>query len=249
MNTEYPFRKVGFLDTNSLHFISLYMSYAEKEHLYPFESDATEATEAIGIAKGRLQETQGQLRESLLDGLEIISWMKTNGAKVEYSPMTRLELLTGRLRGRALQAAATEGIPDRMWNHFWADEEEIYKRLTPKDLEDTYAGIDSLEAVLTGAGIEVSVDVERARDVLELANVISERVYVQAVDCVIYASAVVARADHLITRDSYLRKTVNRIRTGSEKTEKEIQERIVKVIGDPSIGLPDGIAPKKLNSE
>ena len=54
-------------------------------------------------------------------------------------------------------------------------------------------------------------------------------VYLGFADSVIYASALVAEADYLVTFDKHLKKTVNRIRTGSRAYE-EIRKRLLTVM-------------------
>lgn len=193
-------RRVVFLDTNTLHHMHLYLTHASNESLYPFCPNDGTADEA----KARLRTlTPKKLRESLGKGLEVIAELSASDFQVEYSPVSELELIAGRARGRAIETAAKEGIPDRMWTRF--RDEEVGSRLNKEDLEEIGAGIVSLSASLEKAGMSVTVnDPGRTRDVFTLARNIGSLVYLGFADSVIYASALVAEADYLMTFDKYL---------------------------------------------
>lgn len=254
MNGSYVYQKAAFLDTNALHFVSLYVRYAREEGLYPFIDVGENENDTICEARSHIQSLGGvkqsstkRLRDSLGDGLSAVAWMKKNDVRLEYSPITKLELMTGRLRGRALEVAAGERIPDRMWSYFWADEEQIADRLDPTDLRETEERVEEISAILAKIGIVASVDTERARDVLDLAQQIAGIVYIQAIDCIIFASTLVARADYLITSDGYFRRTVNRIRSEPEEGRyKRLYERVRELTSDDKVVLPEAWQPKRL---
>lgn len=235
-------RRVVFLDTNTLHHMHLYLTHASNESLYPFCPNDGTADEA----KARLRTlTPKKLRESLGKGLEVIAELSASDFQVEYSPVSELELIAGRARGRAIETAAKEGIPDRMWTRF--RDEEVGSRLNKEDLEEIGAGIVSLSASLEKAGMSVTVnDPGRTRDVFTLARNIGSLVYLGFADSVIYASALVAEADYLMTFDKYLKKTVNRIRTGSPDVRKRlltVMEKII-LVDAKNVTLP--VATKRL---
>ena len=233
-------RKVAFLDTNVLHFISLYLRQAKIHSLFPLTGE-------IAPTNNYLDEvTDGKLRESLNKGLDTILFLSDGDFRVEYSPVSELELMAGRAKGRALEKAAQEGIPDRMWTRF--HDNEIAARLVPADLTDIRAGVDDLGSALKEAGIDATVsDSRRTRDVLNVAMQVAALVYMSVMDSIIYASALVAEADHLISDDNYLSTTANRIRTGQSpfpevrrQLEGHIEEILLKERG--SFTLPK--APK-----
>ena len=214
-------RRVVFLDTNALHHVHLYLTHARSESLYPFCPNGGNADEA----KARLRTvTPKKLKESLDKGLKVIADLSTSDFQVEYSPVSELELIAGRARGRAIVAAAKEGIPDRMWMPF--HDEEISTRLNMDDLADVGAGVAALSASLDEAGVQATVSSPaRISDVFDLAKGIGSLVYIGFADSVIYASALVAEADYLITFDSYLGSTANRIKTGQPPYD-EIRKRL-----------------------
>ena len=230
------YRKVAFLDTNALHFVDLYLKRAEIACIYPFVDDAVENDNAIDEAKTWLGSvSEEKFKEALGHGLNVLSWISKEDLSVEYSPLTELELMTGRLKGRALQDAAAEGIPDRMWGRF--PEDEIAARLALKDFQEVRTAVDGLGVALENLEIEVAVSAEHATDVMNLAKRVAGLVYMGAMDCVIYSHALVAQADYLITNDRYLRNTVNRIR--SKTSHREINARLREIVGRTTATLGD----------
>ena len=235
-------RQVVFLDTNALHYMHLYLTHAYKEDLYPFcpnDGAADEARQHLRTV------ASGSLRGSLSKGLEAIVDLSRTDSQVEYSPVSELELIAGRARGRAIEKTAREGIPDRMWTRFHG--EEISARLNTEDLVEIGTKIASLSTMLDEAGVQATVsDPDRISDVFDLAKRIGGLVYVGFADSVIYASALVAGADYLITFDDYLGKTVNRIRTGPPPYD-DIKKRLRTVVGEilladvASVTLPEAI--------
>ena len=235
-------QRVVFLDTNTLHHMHLYLTHATSEGLYPFcPNDGT-----VDKAKASLRTlTPKKLSESLDRGLEVIADLSASDFQVEFSPVSELELIAGRARGRAIETAAKEGIPDRMWTRFRDD--EVGSRLSTEDLAEIGSGIESLSASLEKAGMSVTVnDPGRTRDIFALARNIGSLVYLGFADSVIYASALVAEADYLMTFDKYLKKTVNRIRTGSPDVRKRlltVMENIT-LVDAKKVTLP--VATKRL---
>ena len=154
MDTGY--RKVAFLDTNALHFVDLYLKQARGAGLYPFIDDKMDVDNAITEAKTRLGSmSEKNLRKSLGHGLDILAWIVRERIRVEYSPLSELELMTGRLRGKALLHAAEEGVPDRLWGRIRDD--EIADRLAPDDFHEVKTTVDQLGAALKNGSPQTGV--------------------------------------------------------------------------------------------
>ena len=202
---------MAFLDTNTLHYVGIYLEFAKKHGLYP---QATEKPEKEKLAASeRVDElAEAELRKTLKQGLEIVHFLTTRDLEVEYAPASELELLTGRTRGKAILSAAKEGVPDRMWSRF--PEKEIRDRLTLADFSEVKATVDRLTSTLEDSGIGVKTSSrDRSSEAMELAKGINGFVYIQAMDSIIYASALVAEADYLLTSDGYLKDTINYIQS------------------------------------
>ena len=237
MNKEAD-QTVVFLDTNALHYIHLYLMRAREHGLRPFApgKDAFAKTETY------LKSVKGaRFRENLQQGLEIVDSLSSPNmdVRVEYSPLSELELMAGRARGKATESAAGEGIPDRMWNRI--AEEEISARLITADFTGIRTTVEGLGPAMEEAGIPATVsDPDRTRDVLALAKKIAGLVYLGVVDNIIYANALVAGADYLITRDGYFRKTVNCIRSG-QRPYDEVKRELKELIGQITLDRSDNV--------
>ena len=243
MNMEY--RKVAVLDTNVLHYVSLYLKHAEDGSMYPFVNAKMDADNAVAEAKRRVEDLTGtSLKKSLGHGLSVLSWLSKTDARVEYSPITDLELMVGRLKGKALEAAAGEGVPDRMWSRFHADEKEVSVRLTPEDLKGIMTGVLGLRSALEDVGVVATANVAREREVevLDLAKQVVGLVYMSVADCIVYSHALAAQADYLITNDGYLNSTVNRIRT--EASCLEVKTRLTEMVRQVTPDSGDVVLPE-----
>ena len=234
--TPTPLRKVVFLDTNVLHYVSLYVSRAKERGIFPFDGDAAAAEKHLSSMKEK------HLAKSLGKGLRVVMALRRDDPYVEYSTASELELLAGRAKGQAIEKAAAEGIPDRMWSRL--GETAIDERLLASDLTRIAGGVDRLGEMLQNAGIKATVsNTDRGRDVLAIAKEVMGLVYLSVIDSVIYAEAIAAQADQIISADEYLRKTVHRIKEDAspERTGTQLQERVAVLLSrDPgSVTLPD----------
>ena len=207
MTDQLPMRRVAFLDTNTLHYAGIYLYFAKEHGLFPLAIKELE-NEKDTAAKSIDEFAEADLRKGLKQGLAIVHFLTTQDVEVKYAPVSELELLNGRTKGKALISAAKEGVPDRMWSHF--HESEIRDRVTLTECSDIKAAIDGLTWTLTESGIAVETrDQNRTSEAMELAKGINGLIYIQAMDSLIYASAIVAQADYLITSDHYLKDTIN----------------------------------------
>ena len=240
MNDRRAFQKVAFLDTNTLHYIGIYLEYSKDRDLFPWDfEDATKEKEtAIGIVNNI---EEAGLRKSLRKGLETVDLLLTQGIQVQYAPVSELELLTGRTKGRAILSAAEEGVPDRIWSRF--QEKEIRERVGPTELMEIKDKVDRLTSMLEEARVAVKANHSgQTSDALELAKDINGLVYMEAMDSVIYANALVAQAKYLFTADGYLKETVNYIHNPCGKPRyEEIRRQLQKLICQIILGNPDDV--------
>ena len=229
-------RKVVFLDTNVLHFVGLYLSRAKERGLFPFGGDEAAAQKYLSSM------TEADLVKSLGKGLRVVMSLRRDDPRVEYSTASELELLAGRAKGKAIEKAAAEGVPDRMWTRL--GDKDIGKRLLTSDLTEIAGGVDGLGGMFQDAGIDATVsNTDRGRDVLAIAREVMGLVYLSVIDSVIYAEAIAAQADEIISADDYLRKTVHRIKTdtSAEGTRARLQEQVAgSVVERPRERNPPG---------
>lgn len=238
-------QKVAFLDTNALHFMRLYLDYCKKEKLRP---DLSSEIDVSTIEK-RLKEDKSDqtLKASIRKGMKTIEWLLSQGLQVEYSPVSELELISGLARGRALQAAAAEGIPDRMWGR--VSDDDIQRRVTAEELESIGGRVKELPDELDEIGISKLPPAEY-RDVWELSKSLAEIIYLSPNDSVIYASALYVRAEYLITRDAYFKKMANKIRDSEKPRFRGVRKQVQSIVdkisleGSPVIP-PSAVWPAK----
>lgn len=228
--------KIAFLDTNVLHFMDLYLRYAKEERIFPFDGDPAAAKKHLNTT---IKDTS--LKFSLKKGLNAIEYLSRTNCRVEYSSASELELMAGRARGTAIKNAAAEGIPDRMWTRF--SENEISDRLIATDLTAIGDTVKGFRTLLHEARIDVAVgETDRTCDVLELAKDVMGLAYMSPVDSVIYAAALMAEADQMVSEDKYLRKTVNRLKKESmAKRQLESLMATIFLRKPRSITLPDAM--------
>jgi hypothetical protein len=238
MNEQNVIQKLAFLDTNTLHYIGIYLEYAKKNDLFP-KSTNDIAKEAAAENVNSLAEAD--LRKSLKRGLETVYFLSTNAVQVQYAPISELELLTGRTKGKAIVSAAKEGVPDRMWSRF--REDEIRERVTPADLLKIKDKVDELTFMLEESGVAVKTSHgNETNEVLALAKGINGLVYMEAMDSIIYASALVIQADYLFTSDEYLKKTVNYIHSpNGESRYEEIRRELQQLVSHLILGEADAV--------
>ena len=228
MKEKQSFRKVVFLDTMTLHHMRLCLEYA-KDNSLQFPTDEPSISNLKNSFCCGVQEKS--LKESLQTGLETIVKLSTDDVQIEYAPISEIEMLTGIAEGQARVNAAKEGIPHRMWSRF--SQSQIRDRTTAEGLEAIKARIDGLHSMLEESNVRViRSDGKRTSDVIELAKGIVGLVYMDEIDSIICASAVVAGADYLVTADGYLRETVNRVRESNDQRYKEIRRQLDLLISD-----------------
>lgn len=226
MKEEYPFQKVVFLDTMTLHYIRLCLESAKKDGL-EFPTDE----QTVSILKNHFGKVSEKLlKESLLQGLETIVLLARD-VQVEYAPVSEIEILTGITEGEARVKMAQEGIPHRIWSNFLP--KEIRDRIAIEDLAAIKDRIDGLDSMLEESGVTITrSDSDRTNEVIELAKGIVGLIYMGEIDSIIYASAVAAGANYLITADSYLIETVNYIRDSKEQRYEEIRQKLNELISE-----------------
>ena len=232
--------KIAFLDTNTLHCIGIYLEYAKKEDLFPWRIEDAAREKDMAIENVNDLADVG-LKKSLKRGIETIDFLSTQDVQVQYAPVSELELLIGRTKGKAIMSAAEEGVPDRMWSRL--GEEEIHTRVGPNDLVDIKNRIDGLTTILEESGVAVKTGrSDQANDALELAKGINGLVYMDSMDSIIYASAIVAQADYLFTMDGYLRKTVHHIHSPRDKPRyEEIRQQLQQLVSQIILGSADDV--------
>lgn len=228
MSRQSSRREVVFLDTNTLHDLALFIRFA---------GDRGFTVNDIG--NGRIshcidqEDEAGYYKESLGKGHDVVSFVLRKDAQIEYSHVSMVELLCGRIRGAVIVRLAKEGAPERMWSR--SDQKEIRER-SELDLPDIRKRVNDLVTMLDNWDI---IFVEReSKGSLRLATDIVGLVYMSAVDSIVYAEAIAARADYLVTDDTYLHQTVNLIHNPSGRNRYQgIKQELQRLVDDDRLPL------------
>ena len=247
MKAGHSLQGVAFLDTNVLHFVDTFLHYSSTERLN-LASDHDKR--ALEMSLTRMEDQA--LRRSIRSGMKTIDWLMSRNLQVVYSPVSELELISGRVRGAALLNAAREGIPDRMWTR--VSDADVQRRVAVDELRAVGARVLDMSKQLDALGISTLRADERASDVWALARSLAELVYLSPNDGIIYAGALYVQAEYLITSDEYLRTTVNGIR-GSDRTRFREARRQLQNMADnvlfgetTEVTLPAAVAPARLGN-
>ena len=240
---------VVYLDTNTLHYIQLCLNIvAQKKLRLPIDDgEFTASVEEL---------SDKEYRKACRRGFYTLKHFQENQWSGRYSPFSEVELQVGRIKGRAFESIARESVPDRIWSRR-PEEREISRRVTTEQLAEIEKTIDDFTSALENFEIVIRKDYEtEIRDVFDLAKKIVSLVYMDSTDCIIYASALLARADYFITRDSYLRKTINDIRDNVHVRDKlqatlrydDELPRSFTILSDgkidPEISIPSDRSPR-----
>ncbi len=243
-----PHQRLLFLDTNVMHYARLFLEFARGHNLSPCADDRESDIRGLLGTYGR------RARDNLINGRKALAYLRgqcDQGARIEYSPVSRLELACGLLRGRALLDAAREGIPHRMWSRM--DEYEMLSRIPPTAYEAVQRDTDGLEQRFQAVGVDIAETSQgRMHDVWSLARLLLGLVYLDFGDSMVYASAVLAEADELVTDDGYLQCVANRIENPGGIQESEtrayfegVRRTLVELVsGTVGIDARDVCIPK-----
>lgn len=206
MNQQYQYSVC--VDTNAIHFMSLYLSVARDECLYPFGASGKDSVAKVSEKFSKLKYRRPSVN-SLMRGLEVIYSILEGGFSVVYSDISMLELIHGRGRGKIYEDMIRQELPDRMLSRF-VREEDVESELSLDELQCIKRRSEAIIPELEDAGIAIS-NVRRSTEVWQLALGISGAVYMGIEDSLVYAGALTMTVEHLITFDQYFRKIVNRI--------------------------------------
>ena len=193
-----------FLDTNAVHYARLFLKFAKEKGLPPTGSRTDDPGDLI-------RDTfSGRACRNHERGLKLVEYLREqtdSGSRIEYSPVTRLELTAGLLRGKAMLEAAREGTAHRMWSRM--DEREILASLTSAHFVDISDAMRNLESDFDAGGVDlIEADPGKMSEVWTLAPQVLGIVFLDLGDCAIYASALLAEADEFITADGYFKEVV-----------------------------------------
>lgn len=248
-NPHPTFQPLVFLDTNVVHYVRLYLSLARDQSLPPFGAGSGDINNDLNAACGRA----GKAIHSYRSGHKYFEYLEAAcnaGTAVEYSPITRLELVCNTLRGRAVLHAASEGMPSRMWSRMYED--EILHRLELNVYEEVGKEADEIDNLFGSAGVTIrEISPRRMSEVWPVAKLLLGLIFLEVGDCLVYTSALLAEADELWTSDGYFKNVTTWIENpgGSPPNKqtyfRDVKDRIVALVARArSIAESDVHLPK-----
>lgn len=214
-----------FLDTNAVHMAKLYLELAKDKGL-PIGAERALVDVEIEKAFGRNNRASGSLKS----GWKLVEFLRSQppDVNIEYAPISTLELITGLLRGQAMLKAAKESIPSRMWNRM--DEREVLLRLEEETLGQANNSAH-VEDLFSQHGIKLrECNPGSMIEVWALSRRLLDGIYLEAGDALVYASAVLAQADEIISKDDYFRRVVNCIHNPGASGDFELYGQRARAI-------------------
>ena len=236
-------QKMAFLDTNALHYMGIYLTHSNK-YKYPNirEDTKSELERRLEDNKERENSNDAYIK-SVRQGFGVIDFLRAGNIRVEYSPISELELISGRIKGAAILAAARESIPDRMWSQF--REPEVRERMSITETRQVSARMNVFLETLKELEISIGYsDLQKDRDVLGLAKEIVSLVYMAGMDSIIYAWAIFSRADYLITFDKSFKEVIDSVQKPVDDHYRYIASKLkrcvreVTLVNEEEIVLP-----------
>ena len=235
-----------YLDSNTLHYIGLYLAHAKTRAAFPFDRSPSASTKAIA-RDSVTQISDADLKKGLLTGLETVWMIWNRGFSVQYGYVSELELISGRTRGKALLSLAAEGVPERMWSRL--TEAEIRDRVDHHAMERTTVAVSTIEALIDESGVAVFDRTSMlSPDLFRIAGSASGLVYLDAIDSMIYAGALLSQCDYLFTSDSYLKDTANKIRDPLTSRYSTVHQQLRQLLSDTLLtDIDDVVLPSAHN--
>ena len=216
----------AFLDTNALHFLGIWIAYKREDGLIHCHQVDDRRLKKLLATKDQ------EMKKAIEKGLAIEQFCFKNDLRIQYSPISELELQIGLARGRVMSMLADEHAPPRMWSRIVHDEVAINDRLVGeplaacrRDLEKTVRSLEEEDTSI--------IDQDRLihqSDLWALARELGGLVYLDTCDCLIFANTLLAEAKYLITFDRHLKKITNRIYNSDDYVE--VRKTLLKHIGN-----------------
>ena len=234
------------MDTNALHYVRLCLGHAKQHDLHPFGKSPNgwqELTTDFDTI------TPQRRRENMQTGVKMLQFVEAQGAQIEFSPMSEIEMVGGLIRAKALLHAARDGSPHRMFTNITAG--EIAATVSAADMQEVGAEVDQLPELLDRLDITVTPsDPGAGLDTLRVAAQLTRIRYMEPADAVIFVGAILAQADYLITSDRYLRSTANQLLNSRDQPFLSARSQLRTIVANvlncapDEVILPQGWTPK-----
>ncbi len=209
-----------------LHCVRLYLSYAEGKRRFPHQDVQWRVTE--DYIRRRVEEKK--VCDALIRGGRVLHFMKRNGVEFVRCSAVEVELFRLEAFSCALRTAMGRSRVRGRWFSQFGDE-EVDRWMAPQDRESVVSSLDETFYALDSFGIRVSdLDPATASDVVQIARGIMTMVYMDAMDSVVYANALVAAATHLVTSDGRFSNVVNGFKNPCSEGARACSKKLTSLV-------------------
>ncbi len=238
-NVAPAYRKTLFLDSNYIIYLSLFFKLCATVGQQPADSSilGSETLAKCGVKKSKLE--MGRLE----DGKKLFDYLTAEvqrGSEIVTSRFCELEVLHLLLERQADENLLKAGVPFRLRSR-----KHGLLYLTSLESED-YAKVsgeyEQLKDKLSEYGIEMKIlekVAEYQRQIIETAEIVIGNIMIEAPDAFVYAAAVVAEADELLTTDGTLKLIANELRNPGEEGWKSIASSFMHRLSEQSISTSE----------
>jgi predicted nucleic acid-binding protein len=230
------YRKTVFLDTNYIGFLSLFFKLCTTVGRKLTDTSVLDSKilAKCGIKKKKLE--IGILRK----GKKLFDYLLAEaqqGSDIVTSRFCELEFIHLLLERQADENLLQAGVPFRLRTK---RQDTLYlTNLEPGDYAKISSEYEQLLAELSEYGIEMRILEEMGKDyeqqIIEIAKLLMGSIMIGAPDAFIYAAAVVAEADELLTNDDAFRDVANYLRNPGEERWKIIASSFMDKLNEQSI--------------
>lgn len=234
-NVAPAYRKTLFLDSNYIIYLSLFFKLCATVGHQPADSSilGSDTLAKCGVKKSKLE--IGRLE----DGKELFDYLTAEaqrGSEIVTSRFCELEFLHLLLERQANENLLNAGVPFRLRSRKHG---LLYlASLEPNDYAKAAVEYQELKDKLGEYGIEIEILEEGSgyeQQIIETAKIVIGSIMIEAPDAFVYAAAVVAEADELLTTDETLRLIANNLRNPGEEGWKSIASSFMDRLGEQSI--------------
>lgn len=224
--------KTIFLDSNALSRLSIYIEFCDTLKLNPSDASIDLGEGSSFWKKVGYPRRIFALEQAIKDGQKLFLYLKEKsekGVEVISSQVCKFELLH-LLAERSVDSNLTKaGIPYRLRT-------KRVSRLFLSGIQGyDYGGIiqylENFKGLLSNEGIECKILEDHDgvfKDIYKIAGVISRHILLGTTDIYVYASAILAESDELITYDRELRNVSKNLKESEDEFWKRIRGKLLK---------------------
>jgi hypothetical protein len=233
------YRKTVFLDSNYIIYLSLFFKLCITVGHQPDDSTilGSKALAKCGVEKSKLE--MGRLE----DGKKLFDYLTAEvqrGSEIVTSRFCELEFLHLLLERQADENLLKAGVPFRLRTRKHG---LLYlKSLEPEDYAKVSSEYEQLKDKLSEYGIEMKIlekVAEYQQKIIETAKIVIGSIMIEAPDAFVYAAAVVAEADELLTTDETLKLIANKLRNPDEEGWRSIASSFMHRLSEQNISTSE----------